>query len=788
MPQSYSWRHPLFVRAAVGLLLLALLAVPSIVHSMAAINSLRNVPVDWLPDSVPTKQAFKEFVRLFKVTDLVMITWPGASLLGEETSDEQLERVANLLRPLAEQEPTEGARQAVEQPEWAEDFHREVRALTGTQKPLAWVRSGSEMVRLLIATPSNLPGRVARKRLSGTLIGPDGEASCIVVSLGPSTFLHHDKLLAMVRRAIARATQQPESAISLVGGPVDGAAVDTESIRSINRYSVPSSLLAAVLCYVCIRSWRMVLTIVVIALIGQGLVLALVYYSGQPMNALLIVLPPLVFVLTVSAGIHLSNYYLDILREQPDGDRIDSALAAVRRGLVPCLIATGTTLAGLISLTLVHFEPVRLFGIAASVGVALTLLLLLLVLPAAMVFTPPPKKQTAAHRLSFSAPLFAWLGRVVVRHRRVVILAFLLLGAFSLAGLQRITTTVSVPAMFAPSSDLRKQYDQFERRIGATATGDLLINYPAGEDQAGEAADPLGRLAQIARIHKGLLGIDGVGGVLSAATYVPPVPRSGGLAAIATRGRVRAQITDSDSSLHKLGYLIDEQDKQTWRITVRLFQADTSDFAERLQQIRDTAQTVLAAEDAAGTPPTVKLTGHVAVVQESQQLLLDGLADCFFSALGIILIIMVATLRSLLGGVLTMLPNVLPAAALFGAMGWLGVPLDIGSIMTASVALGIAIDDTAHLLSRYAASRRDGLSQQDSATTALNQCGPAMMYTTLVCGLSLLVYAHSSFMPTQRFAWFMFGMLVIALVGVSVLLPALMCSRAGRYLAKSDSA
>ena len=48
------------------------------------------------------------------------------------------------------------------------------------------------------------------------------------------------------------------------------------------------------------------------AVIGEGMVLAVVYYTGTPMNAVLIVLPPLVFVLTVSAGIHLSNYYLDV--------------------------------------------------------------------------------------------------------------------------------------------------------------------------------------------------------------------------------------------------------------------------------------------------------------------------------------------------------------------------------------------------------------------------------------------------------------------------------------------
>ena len=132
-----------------------------------------------------------------------------------------------------------------------------------------------------------------------------------------------------------------------------------------------------------------------------------------------------------------------------------------------------------------------------------------------------------------------------------------------------------------------------------------------------------------------------------------------------------------------------------------------------------------------------------------------------------------------------MAPNLFPTLALFGFMGLLAIPLDIGSVMSASVALGIAVDDTVHLLSRFGSRRAHGLGQIRAAYSALTQCGWAMFQTTLVCGLSLMAYWFSDFVPTSRFSLFMFGLLASALLGVVFLLPALMASSLGRWLSST---
>ena len=149
------------------------------------------------------------------------------------------------------------------------------------------------------------------------------------------------------------------------------------------------------------------------------------------------------------------------------------------------------------------------------------------------------------------------------------------------------------------------------------------------------------------------------------------------------------------------------------------------------------------------------LTGHVVIVEEIQRVLLEDLVRSFAAAFLIIAIFMSIMVGNVVGGVLSMVPNIIPTLVLFGTMGWCGYSLDIGLVMTASVALGIAVDDTLHLPSHFRSARRQGQDLESSALGALRYCGLAMFQTTVICGSSLAIYFASEFKPTQRFAVFM---------------------------------
>jgi hypothetical protein len=149
---------------------------------------------------------------------------------------------------------------------------------------------------------------------------------------------------------------------------------------------------------------------------------------------------------------------------------------------------------------------------------------------------------------------------------------------------------------------------------------------------------------------------------------------------------------------------------------------------------------------------------------------------------------MMFVLRSPWAGLVSMIPNVFPIFVIFGALGWLGIKVDIGIMMTASVALGVAVDDTIHYLTWFRRGIAQGLSRKAAAMQAYERCGVAMVQTTLIGGLGLAVFATSTFTPTQQFGYLMITMLCAALVGDLLLLPAIVVGPLGRFFGPAEGA
>ena len=184
-------------------------------------------------------------------------------------------------------------------------------------------------------------------------------------------------------------------------------------------------------------------------------------------------------------------------------------------------------------------------------------------------------------------------------------------------------------------------------------------------------------------------------------------------------------------------------------------------------------------------------TGIVPIVYKAQRTLLESLINSIALAFVMIALVMMFLLRNgKLGifnfintraGMISMLPNIFPVVLIFGAMGHLGVLVDIGSMMTASVAMGVAVDDTIHFLSWFRKGLAEGRSRASAIRLAYKHVAMAMTQTTLIGGLGLSVFALSTFTPTQGFGIMMLTLLVAALVGDLVFLPALLAGPLGAF-------
>jgi predicted RND superfamily exporter protein len=195
-----------------------------------------------------------------------------------------------------------------------------------------------------------------------------------------------------------------------------------------------------------------------------------------------------------------------------------------------------------------------------------------------------------------------------------------------------------------------------------------------------------------------------------------------------------------------------------------------------------------------GDPISVIYTGVVPVVYKAQRTLLESLIESFAWTFVTVALVMMILLRdwqgggwgignwlNFRGGFMAMLPNLFPIALVFGFIGWRGILVDIGTMMTASIALGIAVDDTVHFLEWFRSAYMRGMNRVEATLDAFGRVGTAMIQTACVGGLGLSVFALSSFTPTQRFGTMMLLMLFVALFGELVMMPALLASPLGKY-------
>jgi hypothetical protein len=190
-----------------------------------------------------------------------------------------------------------------------------------------------------------------------------------------------------------------------------------------------------------------------------------------------------------------------------------------------------------------------------------------------------------------------------------------------------------------------------------------------------------------------------------------------------------------------------------------------------------------ARQKEAGKPPndvSIVYTGVIPVVYKAQRELLNSLIQSTCWSFGTITPLMMYVCGGVLAGLVVILPNALPVLLVFGGMGWLNIPVDIGSMMAASIALGVAVDDTIHFLAWF----RDDFTalgdRRAAVLSAYRRSASATLQAALINGLGLSVFATSSFTPTKRFGWLMLAILIAGMVSELVMLPSLLFGSLGK--------
>jgi uncharacterized protein len=622
-------KQSFLARWANVILLAALVATPlACWGAIQAIRGNRNDVSDWLPKNYPETVELNWFRKHFVADQFVIISWDGAELGDAPDGSQDDPRLAKLTQELL----------AARLPDKLIHPVDEDRAVFRS------VTSARDVIRELMASPTSLSQRKAVERLKGSLIGPDGKQTALIATLTPNA-------AANLRQAVGRPVKKylmddivsplftalersgiKEDEVRLGGPPIDNVSIDEEGERTLVRLAGLSGLLGITLAYWSLRSVRMTAIVFFCGIISAAIALAAVPLTGQRMDAILMSMPALVYVLAVSGSVHIINYYRQAAAEEGTLDH--AAEHAIAHAWRPAILTSITTAIGLASLLTSDIIPIAKFGGYSALGTITMLAVLFLVLPASMKkwpWVPPELRAKGGHGAmrkheegpSFGAAGWNAFGNAIARHHAAVFSLCMVAVVVFCMGLPRVTTSIDLLKLFSEDARLLDDYRWFEEHLGRIVPMELVVRVApeVQREQAPTGRSPgqlvdrhtfFERLRLVERIQEsidrdlGEKGLDLVGATMSAATFAPDLGGGDiGLQASTYRERANEQLLKARDEFLRSGYLRVEGEEaghrageELWRISVRVAAFHGMDHGELVSRVRQAVQPVLVAREA----------------------------------------------------------------------------------------------------------------------------------------------------------------------------------------------
>lgn len=492
------------------------------------------------------------------------------------------------------------------------------------------------------------------------------------------------------------------------------------------------------------------------------------------------VLPPLVLVIGSSYGIHVMARYYSVLAS--GAPRSQLVLRAFRLVWAPLTISSGTNAIGFGALMVNRIPAIWDLGLFAVIGLACLTLTCLGFLPAALEMLGTGYEARAAQESTRVGSMLSRLGDFAGCRQRPILLLTVLMSLFALLGVRHIRVDSDFVSFFEEDSEVRVANEVINKQIVGSNPFYLVIEAPnAGDIKRWEV------LKQIKELQTFLNRQEGITSSISIVDYLELLEsglnQSGeGDWIVDEHGKaVQAKpktFWEDPRSLDPVLEIV-KQSPETFKGVI------TPDFGKanvlvrtRLSGSREIEAVLGAIREyiALHFPAEIQVrpTGNLVLMVGSSSEIVRGQIEAVSIALAVIFAIMALMFLSARVGALAIIPNVLPILIFFGALGWFGIHLNLGTSLIATIALGIAVDSTVHFMARLNLEMQGESDQAAAVTRTLAAVGAPIVHATSALAFGFLTFAFSSFVPIQNFGILTGATMLTALAANLVLLPTLL--------------
>ncbi len=536
--------------------------------------------------------------------------------------------------------------------------------------------------------------------------------------------------------------------VQVAGNPLLNLALDRAG-EQVERKSLPILIaVCVVLLFLLTRSPGATLA----AMVPAGVVVkageGLISLTGTSANIVLNIAKPLLFVLLLAGTLHILVGWQDA-RAAGVAPGI-APWQAVRRKGKAVAFSLGTTAIGFGSLAMSDVPPIRHFGLFSAAGLLGGIPFVLLVFPALLRFIKAP----AAHDLGLAE--LSWrLCRIGLRTRGLIPSLGLGIVVVGLLLSFRLQSDPHAIHYFKPDHHLRQDHKALEAQGLGLATSELVLT----SSRSFLTPD---RLRSLEAFSATLAKIQGVRQVIDPSLLISEA------AYRLTGGASRPSEAQMGVLLEKRGDVLADfaaEDGKKVRLSLLIETLDAGELRRLRADIASAFDRVFKNDDA-----KLLITGNYEILLSTQAGLLQTLKSSLLLTAGLMTLLFILILRSFRIALLALLPNLFPVSLNFVLMYLIQMPLDVGTSMTAAIALGIAVDDTLHFAFSW-----DPANPRRTAFST----GRAIILSSVIIGAGFVSLVSSDFIPTRNFGILCATAMLSALLADLLMLPPLLQWAAG---------
>jgi predicted RND superfamily exporter protein len=511
--------------------------------------------------------------------------------------------------------------------------------------------------------------------------------------------------------------------------------------------------------YISFRTlWGVVIPLFVV-IISNIWTMAVMYYTGKSFDLLMMMLPTIIFVVGMSDLVHLLTKYLEELRKGIN--KTEALKISFKEVRWATFLTSFTTAIGFFTLLSSNVQPIQEFGLYAGIGVFVSYLLAFTLLPAVLYLSDPPikilKNKQGLIWDNILHKLFLW----VLKSKRKIIIGVILLGVIGVYSMQQIQVNNYLLEDLSDSDPVKKDVMFFENNYSGIRPFEMTLKT---KDANGLLTYNVAlEIEKVQTYLKAKYTPNGVGFLMSPLTVIKEV----NFVKHRSKSKYR-RFPKSERRFNAIVKQLKEWGAKEFGSLAPLamkFIHENGNSGRIAGKINDIGGLAIKAENRKlddfilkNINPDlleIELTGTALLIDENNSYLALNLLKGLLIAFMIIGCIVGFMFKSIKLAFLTLIPNILPLLMVTFVMWIGGIDLKISTSLIFTLAFGIAVDDTIHLLAKYKLEIKKGKSHSLALKRSYLSSGKAIIVTTLILVGGFLTLLFSSFAST-----FYMGLLV----------------------------